>query len=39
MIICKMFHVVPLSGYKIFLLQVKCTLGLNQNFLPAVNIN
>ena len=26
MTICKIFHVVPLSGYKVFLLQVKYTL-------------
>ena len=39
MTICKIFRVVPLSGYKVFLFQVKCTLGLNQNFLSAVNIN
>ena len=39
MTICKIFRVVPLSGYKVFLLQVTCTLGLNQNFLSAMNIN
>ena len=29
MTVHKVFHVVPLTGYKVFLLQVKCILRLN----------